>query len=134
TTKTIQELEIDSLKRIVKKLEKKQKSRTHKLKRLNKVGLSAKVIFSDDEVSLGDLEDASKQERKILDIDADEDITLDSTHFDIDPNMFGVHDLDGDEVFVETQESVVNAATTISTIQVIAATATTTIVDELTLA
>ncbi|GJX31201.1 retrotransposon protein, putative, ty3-gypsy subclass [Tanacetum coccineum] len=69
-----------------------------------------------------------------LDIDADEDITLDSTHFDIDPDMFGVHDLDGDEVFVETQESVVNAATTTSTIPVIAATATTTTVDELTLA
>ncbi|GJT29959.1 hypothetical protein Tco_0910234 [Tanacetum coccineum] len=134
TTKTIQALEIDSLKRIVKKLEKKQKSRTHKLKRLYKVGLSAKVIFSDNEASLGDQEDASKQERKILDIDADEDITLDSTHFDIDPNMFGVHDLNGDEVFVETQESVVNATTTISIIPVIVATATTTIVDELALA
>ncbi|GKG62093.1 hypothetical protein Tco_0631997, partial [Tanacetum coccineum] len=50
----------------------------------------------------GDQEDASKQRRKNLDIDADEDITLDSTHFDIDPGMFGVHDLHGDEVFVET--------------------------------
>ncbi|GJY40527.1 hypothetical protein Tco_0427797 [Tanacetum coccineum] len=37
---------------------------------------------------------------------------LDSTHFDTDPNMFGVHDLHGDEVFVETQDHVVNAATT----------------------
>ncbi|GJZ43211.1 hypothetical protein Tco_0590466, partial [Tanacetum coccineum] len=134
TTKTIQALEIDSLKRRVKKLEKKQKSRTHKLKRLYKVGLSAKVISSDDEASLGDQEDASKQGRKILDIDADEDITLDSTHFDTDPDMFGVHDLHGDEVFVETQEPVVNAATTTSTIPVSAATATTTTVDELTLA
>ncbi|GJU78600.1 putative ribonuclease H-like domain-containing protein [Tanacetum coccineum] len=111
TTKTIQALEIDSLKRRVKKLEKKQKSKTHKLKRLYKVGLSAKVIFSDDEASLGDQEDASKQGRKILDIDADEDITLDSTHFDTDPDMFGVHDL-----------------------HVSAATATTTTIDELTLA
>ncbi|GJY67855.1 putative ribonuclease H-like domain-containing protein [Tanacetum coccineum] len=48
------------------------------------------------------------------------------THFDIDPDMFGVHDLHGDEVFVETQEPVVNAATTTSTIPVSAATATTT--------
>ncbi|GJY40526.1 hypothetical protein Tco_0427796 [Tanacetum coccineum] len=60
TTNTIQALEIDSLKMRVKKLEKKQKSRTHKLKRLYKVGLSAKVISSDDEASLGDQEDASK--------------------------------------------------------------------------
>ncbi|GJZ50186.1 hypothetical protein Tco_0604376, partial [Tanacetum coccineum] len=124
TTKTIQALEIDSLKRRVKKLEKKKKSRTHKLRRLYKAGLSAKVISSDDEANLGDQEDASKQGRKILDIDADEDITLDSTHVDTDPDMFGVHDLHGDEVFVEIEEHVVNAATTATT------TATTTVVDE----
>ncbi|GJZ52077.1 putative ribonuclease H-like domain-containing protein [Tanacetum coccineum] len=118
-TKTTQALEIESLKRRVKKLEKKQRSRTHKLKRLYKVGLSAKVVSSKDE-GLGE-EDASKQGRKIHDIDADEDITLDSTHFDTDPDMFGVHDLDGDEVFVETEEHVVNAATTTSTIPVSAA-------------
>ncbi|GJY88613.1 hypothetical protein Tco_0503241, partial [Tanacetum coccineum] len=40
---------------------------------------------------------------KVYDIDADKDITLDSTHFDTDPDMFGVQDLDGDEVFVETE-------------------------------
>ncbi|GKD82503.1 hypothetical protein Tco_1349342, partial [Tanacetum coccineum] len=98
TTNTIQALEIDSLKKRVKKIEKnKQRSRTHKLKRLYKVGLSAKVISSDDEASLGDQEDVSKQGKKILDIDADEDITLDSTHFDTDLDMFGVHDLHGDE-------------------------------------
>ncbi|GJT58340.1 hypothetical protein Tco_0993394 [Tanacetum coccineum] len=119
-----QSLEIDSLKRRVKKLEKKQRSRTHKLRRLYKVGLSAKVISSDDEASLGDQGDASKQGRKILDIDVDEDITLDSTHVDIDPNMFEVHDLHGDEVFVEIEKHVVNAATT-TTI-----TATTTVADE----
>ncbi|GKD31061.1 hypothetical protein Tco_1241839 [Tanacetum coccineum] len=115
TTKTIQALEIDTLKRRVKKLEKKQRSRTHKLRRLYKVGLSAKVISSDDEASLGDQEDASKQGRKILDIGADEDITLDSTHVDTDPDMFRVHDLHGDEVFVEIEEPVVNAATTTTT-------------------
>ncbi|GKE00113.1 hypothetical protein Tco_1388096 [Tanacetum coccineum] len=88
----------------------------------------------DDEANLGDQEDASKQERKILDIDADKDITLDSTHFDIDPDMFRVHDLHGNEVFVETQEPVVNAATATSTIPVSAATSTITTIDELTLA
>ncbi|GJY15915.1 hypothetical protein Tco_0386337 [Tanacetum coccineum] len=91
TTKTIQALEIDSLKRKVKKLEKKQRSRTYMLRRLYKVGLSAKVISSYDEASLGDQEDASKQGRKILNIDVDEDITLDSTHVDTDLDIFGVH-------------------------------------------
>nr|GEW12580.1 hypothetical protein [Tanacetum cinerariifolium] len=51
-TKTIQALEIDSLKRRVKKLEKKQRSKTHKLKRLYKVGLSARVESSDDNEDL----------------------------------------------------------------------------------
>ncbi|GJX55324.1 putative ribonuclease H-like domain-containing protein [Tanacetum coccineum] len=132
TTKTIQALEINSLKRRVKKLEKKQKSKTHKFKRLYKVGQSAKVISLDDEASLGDQEDASKLGRKILNIDVDEDITLDSTHLDIDPDMFGVHDLHGDEVFVETQEPVINTDTTTSTIPFSAASATTTTIDELT--
>ncbi|GJX20027.1 hypothetical protein Tco_0222704 [Tanacetum coccineum] len=70
-----------------------------------KVGLSAKVISSKDE-DLGE-EDASKQGSKIPDIDAEKDITLENVH---DVDMFGVHDLDGDEVFVETKESVVNVA------------------------
>ncbi|GKE85317.1 hypothetical protein Tco_1559059 [Tanacetum coccineum] len=48
--------------------------------------------------------------------------------------MLGVHDLHGDQVFVETQEPMVNAATTTSIIPVSVATATTTTVDELTLA
>ncbi|GJT99374.1 hypothetical protein Tco_1109713 [Tanacetum coccineum] len=100
TTKTNQALKIDSLKRRVKNLEKKASKRTHKLKRLYKVGLSDKVISFEDK---------------------DEDITLDSTHFDTDPDMFGVHDLDGDEVFVETEDPVVNAAITTSTIPVSAA-------------
>nr|GFC59024.1 hypothetical protein [Tanacetum cinerariifolium] len=73
-TKTTQALEIDSLKRRVKKLEKKQRSRTHKLKRLYKVGLTARIDSSEDEPSLG--EDTNKQGRKINDIDVDEDITI----------------------------------------------------------
>ncbi|GKE44435.1 hypothetical protein Tco_1471719 [Tanacetum coccineum] len=100
-TKTAQAWEITSLKLRVKKLEKKGGSRTHKLKRLYKVGRSVRVISS-DEASLGDQEDASKQGRKIDDIDADEGITLDSTNFDADTDMFGVHDLDGDEVVIES--------------------------------
>ncbi|GJX21910.1 hypothetical protein Tco_0226355, partial [Tanacetum coccineum] len=57
-TKTTQALEIDSLKRRVKKLKKKQRSRNHGLRRLYKVGLSARVVSSEDE-GLGE-DDASK--------------------------------------------------------------------------
>ncbi|GJV47798.1 hypothetical protein Tco_1438010, partial [Tanacetum coccineum] len=73
-TKDCSVLRITSLKLRVKKLEKKGGSRTHKLKRLYKVGRSARVI-SFDEASLGDQEDASKQGRKIDDIDKDAEIS-----------------------------------------------------------
>nr|GFA22371.1 hypothetical protein [Tanacetum cinerariifolium] len=81
-------------------LKKKQRSRTHKLKRLYKVGLTARVESSDDNEDLG--EDASKQGR-ISDINADEDITLVSTHDD--EQMFdAAQDLGGEEVFVAKQD------------------------------
>ncbi|GKA06789.1 hypothetical protein Tco_0686013 [Tanacetum coccineum] len=99
TTKTTQANEIASLKRRVKKLEKKNKLRTHKLKRLNKVGLSARVESSGDEKSLG--EDASKQGRRITDIIDDEDITLVNDQIDADAEMFDVDTLTGDEVLAE---------------------------------
>ncbi|GJV21342.1 hypothetical protein Tco_1370362 [Tanacetum coccineum] len=68
--KTSQAAKITELKEMVKKLEKKGGSRTHWLKRLYKVGRSARVVSSEDE-GLGDQEDASKQERKINEIDQD---------------------------------------------------------------
>ncbi|GJU34489.1 putative reverse transcriptase domain-containing protein [Tanacetum coccineum] len=103
TTKTTQANEIASLKKRVKNLEKKDRSRTYKLKRLHKVGLSARVESSRDKEDLG--EDLSKQGR-IADIDADAGITLVSTHFKADTYMFGVHDLVGDEVVVESEVDV----------------------------
>ncbi|GJW63284.1 hypothetical protein Tco_0115168 [Tanacetum coccineum] len=90
---------ITSLKLRVKKLENKGGSRTHKLKRLYKVGRSRRVESSEE--SLGDQEDASKQGRKIHDIDADEDIYL--VNVPRDEDMFGVNDLEGDEVVVESE-------------------------------
>ncbi|GKG06753.1 hypothetical protein Tco_0329722, partial [Tanacetum coccineum] len=57
--------------------EKKDRSRTHRLKRLYKVGLTARVESSDNEESLG--EDTSKQGRIDV-VDADEEITLVSVH------------------------------------------------------
>ncbi|GJX15174.1 hypothetical protein Tco_0206932 [Tanacetum coccineum] len=94
-TKTTQQNEIDSLKRRVKKLEKKDRSRTHKLKRLNKVGLTARVESSGDEEDLG--EDASKQGRRINAIDANEDITLVNVQDDADNEMFDVNVLNAYE-------------------------------------
>ncbi|GKE94407.1 hypothetical protein Tco_1579262, partial [Tanacetum coccineum] len=100
-TKTAQAQEITSLKLRVKKLEKKGGSRTHKLKRLYKVGRSARMV-SFDEASLGDQEDASKQGRNMDDIDANEDIYL--VNVNIDKDMFRVNDLEGsDEVVIETE-------------------------------
>nr|GEZ47317.1 hypothetical protein [Tanacetum cinerariifolium] len=74
-TKTTQALEIDSLKKRVKKLEKKQRSRTHELKRLYKERIEA--------------------------IGTDEDITL--VNDQDDAEMFDVNNLHGEEVFVETE-------------------------------
>ncbi|GJY86814.1 hypothetical protein Tco_0500840 [Tanacetum coccineum] len=97
-TKTTQALEIDNLKRRVKKLEKQQRSKTHGLKRLYMVGLSARVVSSKDE-GLGK-EDASKQGRKIDDIDADAEITLvDETQGKHDDLMFDTCVLNDEEVF-----------------------------------
>ncbi|GJU83640.1 putative ribonuclease H-like domain-containing protein [Tanacetum coccineum] len=116
-TKTTQALEIDNLKRRVKKLEKKQRSRTHGIRRLYKVGLS-----SEDE-GLGE-EDASKQERKIHDIDADEDITLENVH---DEDMFNTGVFNDEEVFaghdmakkeVSTTDSVTTAGEVVTTANV----------------
>nr|GEX17628.1 putative ribonuclease H-like domain-containing protein [Tanacetum cinerariifolium] len=101
-TKTTQGNEINSLKRRVKKLKKKQRSRTRKLKRLYKVGLTARVKSSRDEQNLG--KDASKQKRRIDDIDDDKDITLVSVHDDADKEMFDADkDLGGEEVFVKQE-------------------------------
>ncbi|GJW96816.1 putative ribonuclease H-like domain-containing protein [Tanacetum coccineum] len=101
TTKTSQTEEIVSLKRRVKKLERRNKSRTYGLKRLYIVGLSRRVKSFKDEV-LGE-EDASKQGR-IADIDTNEDIYL--VNVQTDEDMFGVNDLDGDEVIVESVDVV----------------------------
>nr|GEX60256.1 hypothetical protein [Tanacetum cinerariifolium] len=109
--KTTQALEINSLKRRVKKLEKKQSSRTHKLKRLYKVGLIARVKSSND----------------------NEDLVNDQD----DEQMFDVNDLQG-EVFVqeEVADKEVNDAGEVTAASIAttdSATATMT-VDEVTLA
>ncbi|GJZ62892.1 hypothetical protein Tco_0619313 [Tanacetum coccineum] len=117
-TKTTQHNENASLKRRVKKLEKKNRPRTQKLKRLYKGRIDA--------------------------IDVDEEITLVSVQ-NVDEEMFDVNVLDGEEVFVAEQEVAANKendegnvvstagdATTVSA--TITTTVTITTVDDITLA
>nr|GEU71888.1 hypothetical protein [Tanacetum cinerariifolium] len=82
TTKTTQAMEIKSLKRRLQKLKKKQRLRTHKLKRLYK-GM-------------------------IADIDSSKDIYLVNVHKDKD--IFGVNDSDSDEVIVKVAEMLFDVA------------------------
>ncbi|GJX86269.1 hypothetical protein Tco_0337043 [Tanacetum coccineum] len=104
-TKTAQVKEIASLKKRVKQLEKRRKLRTPGLKRLRKVGSTSRVESSND-VSLGDQEDASKQGRKIADLDADAEVTLvDETQEMNDDNlMFDTDVLEEQEKEVAEKE------------------------------
>ncbi|GJT71267.1 putative ribonuclease H-like domain-containing protein, partial [Tanacetum coccineum] len=103
-TKTTQANEISSLKRRVKKLEKKRS------------------------------EDASKQGRRINAIDADEDITLVNVQDDADNEMFDVNVLNGEDVFVAGQnENVVEEVVDVAQVSTAAITVIIT-TEEITLA
>nr|GEX99367.1 hypothetical protein [Tanacetum cinerariifolium] len=110
--KTAQAKEIANLKKRVKKLEKRRKSRPAGLKRLKKVRLSKQVESSEEKDSLGAQEDVSKHERSIKDIDQDAKIALvDEAQGRMhDANMFGVDDLEVTGASVED-----SAAPTIAT-------------------
>ncbi|GJV93013.1 hypothetical protein Tco_1540826 [Tanacetum coccineum] len=132
TTKTAQAKEIASLKKRVKKLERKRKSKNPGMKRLFKVGRSAQVVSSKDE-GLGDQEDASKQGRKIDDIDKDAEVTLVNEtqgRYD-DAQIFDTDVFNGEEVFVAKQSKKV-VEEVVSTAEVSAAATITT--EEITLA
>ncbi|GJV74521.1 hypothetical protein Tco_1506105 [Tanacetum coccineum] len=119
TTKTTQAKKIASLKKRDKKLERKRKSKTPRMKILFKVGRSAQVVSSKDE-GLGDQEDASKHRRKIDDIDQDAEVTLlneTQGRYD-DAQMFDTDVFNGEEVFVaEQSEKVVEEV--VSTVKVV---------------
>nr|GEW45313.1 hypothetical protein [Tanacetum cinerariifolium] len=70
--KIAQAMEITKLKQRVKKLEKRNKLKVSKLRRLKKVGTSQRVETSDDTV----MDDVSKKRRIITNMDADVDVTL----------------------------------------------------------
>ncbi|GKD31705.1 hypothetical protein Tco_1242483, partial [Tanacetum coccineum] len=121
--KTAQAKEIASLKKRVKQLEKRRKLRTLGLKRLRKVGSASRVESSND-VSLGAQEDASKQGRKIVDLNANAEVTLiDETQGRIDEDLIAA-----DPVTTAGEE------VTTASIDVTTASSPTTTIDELTLA
>nr|GEZ22298.1 hypothetical protein [Tanacetum cinerariifolium] len=113
TTKTTQALEIDSLKRRVKKLEGRKRSRTHGLKRLYKVNLSARVKSSEDEGLDGDeviVEDVKMLFNVANDLRGKEVFVLQEFPLKEDEDMFSVNDSDGDEVIVEDVKMLFNVA------------------------
>ncbi|GJY31121.1 retrovirus-related pol polyprotein from transposon TNT 1-94 [Tanacetum coccineum] len=109
-TKTTQQNDIDSLKRKFKKLEQKKRPRNHVMRRLRKVGATARVESCGDEKDLG--EDASKKGRRINDIDADEDITL--VNDDADKKMFDADALNGEEVTAATTVTITTKEVTLA--------------------
>ncbi|GJW68304.1 hypothetical protein Tco_0122728 [Tanacetum coccineum] len=141
--KAAQAKEITSLKKRVKQLEKRKKSRTSGLRRVRKVGSYSRVESSND-ASLGAQDDASKQGRKIEDLDADAEVTLvnETQEMNDDNLMFDAGVLEEQEIEFENvvEELVVSVATTIKSIPISAAKVVTTasasvvIPDELTLA
>ncbi|GJX38325.1 hypothetical protein Tco_0251628 [Tanacetum coccineum] len=122
------------LKKRVNQLEKRKKSRTSRLKRLRNVGSASRVESSND-VSLCAQEDASKQRRQIVDLDADAEVTLiDETQERYDEEMlFDIQDdLQGEEVVAKKEVSAADPVTTAG--EVVTTASATTTVDELTLA
>nr|GEU54620.1 hypothetical protein [Tanacetum cinerariifolium] len=72
-TKTVQAQEILSLNKMIKRLEKKRRSRTHGLKGLYKVGLSTRVELSAKEQSLDDEEVVIEKAIAVKEVDATQD-------------------------------------------------------------
>ncbi|GJX49486.1 hypothetical protein Tco_0276331 [Tanacetum coccineum] len=151
--KTSQAAKITELKKRVKKLEGKKKSKPPGMKRLFKIGRSARVVSSEVE-GLGHKEDASKQGRKIDEIEQDAEVTLvDETQGSYGDNlMFDTGVLDNEQDMAEKEvdmaekdvsiadlvttavEVVTIANIVVSTAKVTTDSTTTTTVDELTLA
>ncbi|GJX09678.1 hypothetical protein Tco_0199537 [Tanacetum coccineum] len=151
-TKTSQAAEITELKKRVKKLKRKRKSKPPGMKRLFKIGRSAQVVSSEDE-GLGDQEDASKQGRKIDEIDQDAKVILvdetqgrygDNLMFDTDvldnEQDMAEKEVDMAEKDVSTTDPITTAGEVVTTVNVVVSTAEvttnsiTTTVNELTLA
>nr|GEX68707.1 hypothetical protein [Tanacetum cinerariifolium] len=77
TSQIAQALEITKLKRRVKKLERRNKVKILKLRRLQKVGTAQRIDTSDDTV----MDDVSNQGRMIADMDEDVDVVLEEAKY-----------------------------------------------------
>nr|GEY18468.1 hypothetical protein [Tanacetum cinerariifolium] len=103
-TKTNQATKIEKLKRRVKKLEGKNKKGTHGLKRLY-MGRSIADIDQDDGTTLVDDTQGRMNEEDLFGV---HDLSGDEVFVDgrmNEEDLFGVHDLSGDEVFVDVTTS-----------------------------
>nr|GFC66497.1 hypothetical protein [Tanacetum cinerariifolium] len=122
--KAAQKLEIIKLKARVKRLEKANKVKSSKLRRLKKVGTSQRVVSSDD------MEDVINQGKMIDDLDKDEGIELaEIYHLDLNhPSKvlsMQEDDLEVQEVVkVVTTAKLITEVVTVATSQVSAASAT----------
>nr|GEU94562.1 hypothetical protein [Tanacetum cinerariifolium] len=86
--KIAQAIEITKLKQRVRRLKKKRQFKSSRLKRLRKVGTAQRVESSADTV-MDDQEDASKQQGGIVELDADEDVTLVDAEEDVNADVQG---------------------------------------------
>ncbi|GJX69352.1 putative ribonuclease H-like domain-containing protein [Tanacetum coccineum] len=108
--KDAQAKEINSLKKTVKKLQRKRRSRPAGLRRLRIIGDSRRSKSSKDNKGLGDHEDSSKQGRN------NEYIGQDKAQEQLNEEMFGVKDPHGKEVTIEDTTEVIVQDTVIETI------------------
>ncbi|GKB24615.1 hypothetical protein Tco_0864016, partial [Tanacetum coccineum] len=113
-TKTSQAAEITKLKKRVKKLERSNKSRTPGIKRLRKVGRSAQVVSYEDE-GLGTQEDASKQGRKIADLDANAEVVSTAEVTTASATTITIDELTLAQTLIEIKTAKAKAVTTVAT-------------------
>ncbi|GKB46582.1 hypothetical protein Tco_0897335, partial [Tanacetum coccineum] len=106
----------------VKKLEKGRKIKnSYWLKRLRKVGRSAQIVSSEDE-GLGAQEDASKQGRKIADLDVDAEVVSTAEVTTVNATMPIVDELTLAQTLIEIKAAKPKAVTTAATITTTAVT------------
>nr|GEU51778.1 putative reverse transcriptase domain-containing protein [Tanacetum cinerariifolium] len=104
--KIAQALEITKLKQRVKKLERRNKRKVLKLRRLKRVGSAQRIDTSDDTV----MDDVSKQGGIIANIDADEDVVLEDAKDVAVENSADIIT----EVVTATGDTITAASTTIT--------------------
>nr|GEU87946.1 hypothetical protein [Tanacetum cinerariifolium] len=104
--KIAQALEITKLKQRVKKLERRNK--VSKLKRLKRAGTAQRIETSDDTV----MDDFSKQDRMIADMDADVDVILEGTKEVVVEKSADVLSMQDDDVELAELQEVVEVVTT----------------------